>query len=128
MAFQQTIYKGRSVKITVTLYQSDGTTGVALEATDVVRVKIYKRGQATPSVDIDSVGASANGSVFTIDSISSPANGTLTVAQGDTSNLDPGVYRCEISVVDDSDSDRIKHAESGVIYLVDTGGGDVGLS
>ena len=53
---------------------------------------------------------------------------TLRIAQGDTSGLVPGVYRAEILVVDDSDSDFVKMAEMGIANVLGTSGGDVGLS
>lgn len=128
MAFATTLTKGRTSYDTITLFESDGTTGVALAATDVVRFKMYGRDGSTPYLDIDSAADSANGSGITVDQLASAAVATLKIAQGDTASLVPGVYRAEIIVVDDSDSDFALHVESGVVYLLSSGGGDIGLS
>ena len=133
MAFQVTFRKGRTSDDTVTLYESDGTTSITLAGSDVVRFKAYKRDAATPVLDIDSAADSANSSGITVDETGPDpvASVTLRVAQGDTSSLDPGVYRAEIDVVDDSETapaDAIKHAESGICVILGSGGGDVGTS
>ena len=130
MSFALTIHKGRTSDDTVALYESDGTTALVLAATDVVRVKFFKRDGDTPDLDIDSAAASANGSVVTVDTLN-PSSCTLRIAQGDTSGLVPGPYRAEILVVDDSESspaDAVKMVEMGVAYVLGVGGGDVGLA
>lgn len=122
--------QGRTRDFTLTLYEADGTTGVALAAEDVVRVKIGLRG-ATPLLDLDSVAATSNGSLVTITSIVAPAVCTLRLAQGDLSSLFPGAYDLEVSVVDDSETapaDAIKSATQGVLHVLPSMGGDVGTT
>lgn len=128
MAFALTLTRNRTSYDTITLYESDGETGVALAATDVVRFKMYRRNNDAPDLDLDSAADTANGSGITITQTASAATATLKIAQSDTSSLIPGPYRAEIAVVDDSDSDRIKSAEHGVVYLLGAPGGDIALS
>lgn len=133
MSFLMTAYKGRTQDFTVNLYEADGETSITMEATDEVRCKIYRRDAATPVLDLDSVGATASGSVVTIVALgASPvASVTVRIAQGDTSGLEPGVWSAEIDVVDDSETapaNAIKHVESGTFHLLGSGGGDVGLT
>lgn len=121
-------YKSRTCDYTITLTESDGSTAVNVAAGDVVRVKIGRVG-STPSLDIDSVGATASGSLVTVSVGSNIC--TLRIAQGDVANMTPGAYDCEVALVDDSETgpaDAIKSAESGVFFLHGTQGGDVGLS
>lgn len=126
MSFEQRINKGRTSYHTVPLYEADGSTAINLASTDVVRYKIYRRAAATPLLDLDSAAASANGSSVTVDA-TSPASVTVRINAADAT-MDPGVYRGEVSVVDDSDSDTILAAETGVVYVGDSGGGDTGLT
>ena len=131
MSFEVTFRKNRTSDDVVLLYESDGTTSIELAGTDVVRFKIYKRDEATPVLDLDSAAASDNSSSITVDETgtSPTAQVTIRIAQADTVSLTPGVYRGEISVVDDSETapaDAIKHTESGVVYILGSGGGDVG--
>ena len=129
MSFVVTFHKGRTSDHTVTLFETNGTTALAIAVTDVVRFKMYRRDGDTPDLDIDSVAATANGSVVTVDT-TNPASVTLRIAQGDTSGLVPGAYRAEILVIDDSETDpadAVKMAEMGIANVLSTGGGDVGL-
>lgn len=124
--FEITAYRNRTADYAGTVKDAAGAA-VVLAADDVLRLKVYRRNGATPHLDIDST-VTANGSVI---SIVSAAAGTYVarIAQGDTVNLVPGIYDCELNVVDNSESapaDAIKHVESGVLYLLSTGGGDVG--
>ncbi len=125
MSFFVRFNKNRTSDDTVNLFETDGTPSITLAATDVVRFKVYRRDAATPLLDLDS-----NGSEITVDELgpSPGASVTLRVTQTDMASLDPGTYAGEISVVDDSDSDFIKHAETGVVFIAGTGGGDIGLS
>jgi hypothetical protein len=130
MAFLLTVYKNRKREYTISLYETDGTTSITLAVTDVVRLKIYRRDAATPVLDLDSAAASANGSVITVDQLgpSPVASVTATFDQADLLLLEPGVYSCEVDVVDDSDGDKILHANTGVIQVMPTGGGDIALA
>ena len=122
-----TARKNRTQDFTVTLFEADGETAVVLAATDEVRFKAYKRDGDTPILDIDSIAALSGGSVLTIDTLN-PASVTLRIAQGDIDDVTLGTYRFDIGVVDDSDSDLLKHAESGILRILESGGGDIGLS
>jgi len=125
MSFEACVDAGRTVDFTVPIYESDGSTAIVLAATDVVRVKIGRR--ETVSLDLDSVAATENGSVVTVDE-TNPASVTVRLAQADTIGLD-GAYDCEVSVVDDSEespADAIKCAEKGVIHFLPSMSGDVG--
>lgn len=118
------VRKGRTEDFTIALYESDGSTAVTIAASDVVRCKLGRRGVA-PVLDIDSVGALAGGSIVTF--TSGTNNATLRIAQGDTASLESGTYNLEVSLVDDSDSDKIKHAQTHVVHLLDSPLGDVAL-
>lgn len=127
MSFEVSITRNRSIAFEVVLYEADGSTGIVLQATDEVRFKMYRRDGATPDLDLDSAADSGNGSGITIDQLTSPATCTVTITQGDTSSLEPGAWDAEVSVVDDSDSDRIKTAEHGTVLVQQAGAGDIGL-
>lgn len=133
MSFAFTLHKGRTSDHTILLYESDGSTSITLAADDEVRVKVWRRDQATPDLDIDSAANSSNGSGITIDELgtSPTAQVTLRISEGDTSSLSPGVYDAEVSVADASESNpanALKHVEMGVVYLLATGGGDSGVA
>lgn len=122
--------RGRTRDHSLSLYETDGTTVVTLAVTDVVRVKIGNGNNVTPDLDLDD-SATAGGSVVTVDSLTTAPQCTLRIAQADTANLPLGVYAVDIDVVDDSETapaNAIKHAQSGLLYLTGTGGGDVGLT
>ena len=130
-SFEKTIYQNRTADLTFTLYQEDGTTGVAIAATDVVRFKLARGDGATPIIDADSVAASANGSVVTLATLTAPAVVDVRLAQEDleAADLMPGAYRAEVVLVDDSETapaDAAKHVQSGIIHVVGTLGGDIG--
>lgn len=122
MSFEILAVRNRTISYSGTLYEADGTTAISVTASSVVRFKAGRRNSATPSLDIDSVAATANGSVMTI---SSAGAYTLKIAQGDTTSLVPGVYDAEIALVDAGDSNRIKSAELGTLHIIEALGGDV---
>lgn len=126
-------YRNRTSDYTVTLYQADDVTGVAVAAEDVIRVKIGRGNAATPNLDIDSVAATANGSLCTVTQLTAPAKFNLRLAQGDLSALSPGAMDLEILVVDASDAvdgsaKAIKHAQQGVFHVIGQMSGDIGVS
>ncbi len=126
MSFEIKCHANRTQDFTIALFENNGTTALVLAATDVVRVKVGQAG-ATPTVDIDSVAPTANGSVVTIDTLS-PASVTLRLAQGDTASLS-GLYDIEVNVTDDSETtpaDAIKAAEYGALAVITGQSGDVG--
>lgn len=127
MSFAIALAKNRSTQHVVTLFEADGTTPVILASGDKVRFKMFRRDGSTPELDIDNVGALSGGSIIVVDDLD-PATITLTVAQGDIDETELGTWRGEIDVVDVSDSNRIKHAESGFCFVTETGGGEIGLT
>lgn len=126
--WQRSIVRGRTIDLSDALYLSDGTTGVAAEASDIIRFKVYRRDGATPLLDIDN-SASAAGSVTTITSLTAPAQYNIHLAQGDTDDVEPGVYDAEVALVDDSETapaNGIKHLSKGCLTIRPGPGGDVG--
>ncbi len=133
MSFFVKFNKNRTDDFVVRLVETDGTTSVTLAATDGVRFKVYRRDQATPVLDLDSDAASGNGSSVTVDEEgpSPTASVTVRVAQADLLALDPGIYRADVSVADDSENapaNALKAFEDGVVFISGTGGGDIGLA
>lgn len=122
MSFEIVAVRNRTINYSGTLYEADGTTAISVTAGSVARFKAWRRNNTTPNLDLDSVGATGSGSVLTI---SSAGAWTLKIAQGDTSDLVPGVYDAEISLVDAGDSNRIKSAELGTLHILESGGGDI---
>lgn len=127
MSFELFFHKNRTGYQSITLYEADDN-GLTLAANDEVRLKVYRRDQATPLLDIDSIGALAGGSLISITQTASAATATLLVAQGDISAAALGSYSAELSVIDSADSNRIKVAEQGIVHILGTGGGDIGLT
>lgn len=121
---------GRTSDYNGALYESDGTTGVALAAGDVLRLKIG-RGSSDPLLEVTSIAATPNGSVVTITDTSAPAEYTIRLAQDDTADLPPGTYDCELVLVDDSETapaDAAKFVEYGVLNVLPSLGGSVAIS
>lgn len=122
MSFEISIARNRTRSYDILLFEEDGTTAFDVVTGDNVRVKIYRGDQATPALDLDEA-ATANGSVVTF------TNGTnavvLRIDQADALTLNRGVYSIEVAVVDDSDSDKIKHVETGVLNVLPAGGGAI---
>lgn len=130
MSFEISVPRNRTADKIVRIFEPDGVTPVVLVPADGVRFKMYRRDGAQPLIEVVSGLPTENGSRIIVDSLD-PATVTLRIAQGDTTLLDPGVYDAEICVVDDSETapaDAIKQAEHGVVHLLGTAGGDVGLT
>jgi len=132
MAFEIVAEAGRTVDFTVTLKTASGGY-LQLQASDVVRCKIG-RGASTPDLDLDSVAATADGSVVTVEELgdgsATHASATVRLAQGDTDDLF-GPYEAEVTVVDSSETDpadAIKTCEQGCVHFMRTMNGDVGLT
>ena len=123
--------RGRTRDHQIVLYETDGSTGILMESTDVLRVKIFRGNSQTPDLELFDISDTSNDSGITITQRSAPATATLRIAQADTENLPLGVYEVDIIVVDDSESapvDAAKQAMGGLLYLTGTGGGDLGLT
>ena len=127
MSFEVFFYKNRTSSDVITLYQADDS-GLTLNSGDKVRFKVYRRDQAIPALDIDSIEALSGGSLVTVNQIASAAQVTLKVCQADIASLPPGAYEAEISVVDSGDSNLVKVAEVGSVNILQSGGGDVGAT
>ena len=124
-----TAHHNRTSDYILDLFEANGTTVISIAATDVIRIKIGRCRGEVPDLDLDSVGATANGSIvgFTEDT----NDVTLRLAQGDLNDMTPGTYCMEILIVDDSESapdDAIKHAQDGVLHLIGQMAGDIGTS
>jgi len=127
MSFEISIERGRTKRHTISLYESDGETSIVLAAEDDVMVKLYRRNGATPVLDIAS-GETALSSSIEIDELGDDpvASVTVTWDESDTEDLDPGVYTCEVIVVDASASYEMLPVETGIVYLLPSGGGLTG--
>jgi hypothetical protein len=129
--FRAHVHRNRTRDFTVPIYESDGSTAVALAADDVVRIKIGTNLE-TPLLDLSSIEPTDNGSSITF----TPAGNTATVrlAQGDLLAIcqaAPGemAFDAEVDVVDNSETapaNAIKHAEYGVVFIHPTQGGETG--
>lgn len=112
MAIFINAYMRRATSESITLYSASGAV-VPVSDPDNVRIKIGRSGEA-PLLDITSDAGNSR---------CTDANPTvLTLSQADlvAETIKPGVYDVEVSVVDATDSSKIKHAESGVFSLHDT--------
>lgn len=89
---------------------------------DVVRIKIGKVRQ-TPILDLDSAAASTNGST-----IVKGTSNRVSIVQADMEKFSGGVYSFEVSLVDNADSQAIKHVDSQILVVQATQLGDVGLT
>jgi len=117
--------KNRTKDHQVTITDANAAA-IVLQADDAVRFKIG-RGTGTPSFDLDSKNATANGSTITFTAGKNVA--TVRIAQDDLTDLEPGAYDCEVAVVDNSETapaNAIKTADAqGTFVLLRTQGGDV---
>lgn len=137
---ERILYAGRTEDFPWEMYYWDTASRtfkpLAIANDDHVRFKLGLTETGTPTLDLDSVWATANGSVVTIstrgtlDSV--PAAGTVRFAQADTANLTARRYAfCELALVDNSETapaDAIKVFGRGAILLKSSPGGDIGIS
>lgn len=128
------VEKNSTADLVIKLYKEDGDE-FALAAGDVVRFKMWPLNEdgSAPTLDLDSVGATAGGSIVTIDDVgvdgTTAAQVTVRIAQSDTVSLAKGEYRWELAQVDDSETapaDAYKVAGRGVINLTGSATGDRG--
>jgi hypothetical protein len=123
MSFLAHVWKNRTSVFSVPITEANGTTAVTLQENDVVRIKIGKVGD-TPVLDLESSDNTENGSSLTFTPLGNTV--TVTLRQEDTNLLSVGAHDCEVGVVDASELDAFKHAESGVIFCHGTQGGNIG--
>ena len=102
----------------ITIKNADDANFV-VEASDVIRIKIGRSG-STPILDIDSLGATANGSITTGQN---PTRLTVDASDLDT-NIAAGHWDIEVCVYDASQTELFI-ANQGIFSLFDTQGGDV---
>ena len=117
--------KKRKLVRDITIKDSASAT-VSPGVNDTVRIKIGKVGQ-TPLLDLDSAAASANGSTVAKNTPSTGVN-RVSVTQTDMDSLSPGIYSFEVSLVDNADSQAIKHVDHQILMVQGTQSGDVGLT
>ncbi len=113
-----------------TIYEIDAATGITLSATDEVRFKLFET-DGTVALDIDSIGATANGSIVTISDLGPPAVVIVRFGQDDSAALALVDHCGELLVVDDSETNpanAIKLAAYGLVKVLKSGSGDVGLT
>lgn len=129
MLAETVIRAGRTEDFVVSLFKADGKTPVVLANNDTVRLKVFRQSQPV-ALDLSSTASTANGSTA---AIKTPGGNQVSVrfAQADTASLMLGPYRIEVDVVDANDTagpaNPIKHADWGVLHVLDAGGGTVGL-
>lgn len=128
-------YHGRQLRKQFDLYKENGNA-FALAVDDVVRFKLWKHEDndgLTPDLEVDSVGATTNGSVITVDTLgtddTTAAQVTVKLAQDDLKDLPAGYYRGELAYVDDSQTgDPIEVIARGDVHVIGSATGDVGLT
>lgn len=127
--FELVAYKNRSNSFQGSLFEADGSTGIALAGADKVRFKLGTRGN-TPTLDLLSGSTTALGSTVVIDQTASPAQYTVLLSQGDLDLIEPSIYDAEVIVVDDSEDAAVetKHVEHGAVHILGIMGGDIGLT
>ncbi len=121
-SFEILVYKRRTTVFQYSLFEVDGTTGIVLASTDVVRFKMGRGDGTEPILDLDTIAETPNGSGVFVDQLTAPAKVTVTFAQSDVLTINPGTYEGEITVVDDSEAspplDAIKVASIGVVHVI----------
>ena len=115
MSLFVTAYASRTTVESIDILDADGAL-VTLEANDVIVIKIGRH-ENTSLRTIRSDAAASGGSTTTF---TNPT--TLTLDEDDLvpSIIKPGVYDMEVSVIDASDGNRVKHAENGIFSLIST--------
>lgn len=100
-----------------TVFESNGTTEVSLATDDVVRVKIGTLGE-TPLLDLSSIGDEVTFTAATGDCV-------LELSRSQVASLGAGAWDVEVCVFDESE-DKLRHAESGVLFVFESMLGEVG--
>jgi len=116
MTISITHYQTRTCAYDITITDAGGDA-VVLSGGDKVRLKIWREDDA-PLLDLVSGTPSANGSSVTA---ANPTRFTLNQADADWT---VGIYSIEVAIIDASDT-FIRHADSGVLVLHKTPGGEI---
>ena len=128
-----TIFQNRSTDHkAIAIVEPDGTTTIAIAATDKIRFKMGRNDGKALILDLLDGTANANGSKVTRTSLDDAA-GVIDIrfGQADIAALTPGIYRGDLMVIDDSETEpanAAKPAQSFVIYVIAGFGGSLGLS
>lgn len=117
MALNIEIYRRRRCIFTFTITDVNDDL-VTLQAGDVVRVKIGRAG-ATPVLDLESTGPTANGSTVTF---ANPS--TVTLDADDVTLLAPGIWDMEGALYQSAQGETL-HAIEGTLTVYDTMLGDI---
>jgi hypothetical protein len=123
MSIHITAYQNRDTTESLTFRDADGAF-ITLAAGDKVRIKVGKSGK-TPLLDIFGGVAMDGGTLVTN---TNPATLKLFASDLASERIKPGAYDIEAIVVDSADSNRPKHAESGLFVLVGSQGGNTGIT
>lgn len=108
-----TAYQSRNTDEQITILDHTGANA-DVTSSDKVRIKVGRAGSA-PILDVVSGTPLSGGTQV---NAANPC--TLKLYKADLASITPGIYDCEVGVVDASDSSRFKHAESGVFQLIGT--------
>lgn len=112
------LWRSRDCDFTVSIYLS-GDNLYAYATGDVIRIKIGREG-SQPLLELSSKAPTTNES-----SVSRANPTTVSLRAADVDTLKRGFYELEVSVVDDSDNDKIKHVQSHVVLVQDVQAGEV---
>ena len=132
-SFEALAYQDRTSDYMGELFQKDGSPYI-LQLNDRLRFKVG-RGQDIPLIlDLLDESPTANGSLIRIVSRGTlgppdilPAKYFVQFGQGDFATVWPGAYDAEVDVVRAVDG-LIDLAEAGVVHVMATLGGNLGLS
>lgn len=119
MSINITHYRNRTCEYDLTITDANGNT-VVLYSGDKIRLKIWRQQDGKLMLDLVSGTPTDNGSSVTA------ANPTRFKAAQDDVDWTPGIYDLEVLITDASDSDRVRHADSGLFTLNKTPGGEIG--
>ena len=119
--------RGRLKQQSGTLYDANGN-GLALAASDKLRVKISSQDNATPELDLVSGTTTAGNSTVSITQRAAPAAYVIQIGETDMTALAIGTYTVEVIFVDSTTSpaNADKHIEWGSLTVMDAPGGTTG--
>jgi hypothetical protein len=122
-----TLERTRSKEFNFDVYSGENSA-LPIGAGDIARFKISETQNGAPDLDIDSVAATANGSLCTITQYTAPGQVQVKFDQADVAALTEDDYYAELNIVDVSDSNRIKTVGRGCIRILGSQSGDIGAT
>lgn len=133
MAIHIQAYRGRTSYHDISITDDEGNLVIPADD-DVVRLKIGAQG-STPLFEVGSDEESDNGSWLHNEADETEGRTTQLRFDGaDVATLKAGLYDCEAGIVDADDeggddglTPAFKHAEMGIISIIETQTGDTGL-